>query len=180
MVLWCPGRQRKRRAMYAFPPFMFIKSSLATKSTIGRLAEGGDSRMEHARHAEINALPVVAPRTSNSKLRTIRPLRPKPLNRLGLGYLNAASECICSERLGRHRNLELELDVSTVLDWFLIEGLQRSDFNINVSAGLCVSVWPRSCQARLTEEKFQLQLMTRVTLASMAGPRQVRGSCQSN
>ena len=73
VVPWCTGRQRKRKATEAFPFFKLIKSSLATKSTIEALAGVSDSLMEHARHVDINSLPVVPPRTSRFKSRTVRP-----------------------------------------------------------------------------------------------------------
>ena len=75
IVPWCIGRQRKRKATEAFPFFTLTKSSLATKSTIETLDDEEDSLKEHARHVDINALPVVAPRTSSSKSRTVRPPR---------------------------------------------------------------------------------------------------------
>ena len=88
MVPWCPGRQRKRKAMGTFPSFTLIKSSLATKSIIGRLIEGEDSLTEHARHTDMKVLPVVAPRTSSFKSRTIRSsCDPNLLTDLVLGTL---------------------------------------------------------------------------------------------
>jgi len=84
-------------------------------------------------------------RTPNFQLQTEDDsaiVRPGPLDRLGLRYFNATSECICSERFGRHRNLELEWGASRVLDWFLIEGLRRSHFDINVSSELRVNDGP--------------------------------------
>ena len=88
MVPWCPGRQRKRKATKNLPPFTLIKSSGATKSTIGRLDEGEDSLMEHVRHADFKTLPVVAPRTSSVKSRTLRSsCDPNPLIDLVLGTL---------------------------------------------------------------------------------------------
>ena len=66
-------------------------------------------------------------------------MTPGPLDRLGPRYFNATSECIRSERFGRYKNLELELGASTVLDWFLIEGLRRSHFDVNVSSELFVN-----------------------------------------
>src|SRR5258706_4591361 len=87
-VTGCTGRQRKRKAMEAFPCFTLIKSSLATKSTIETLDDGEDSLMEHARHADIIALPDVAPRTSSFKSRTVRPRRdPDLLTGFVLGIL---------------------------------------------------------------------------------------------
>jgi hypothetical protein len=75
VVPWCPGKQRKRNGMRAFPALISIRPSFAIKSKSEKLGDEEEVLVEHLPQADAKAFPVVAPRTFRANSSVFRPPR---------------------------------------------------------------------------------------------------------